>query len=58
MATKSILKSIHIRDKGAAERLVNALQHASGKGSKQITPTRTFSDASREEIHKMFGREK
>lgn len=55
MATKSVLKSIHIRDKNAAERLVSALEHASGKGSKQVLQTRMFSDASREEIRKMFG---
>lgn len=57
MATKSVLKSIHIRDKTAAKRLVSALENASGKTSKQIASTRMFSDANREEIHKMFGRE-
>lgn len=55
MATKSVLKSIHIRDKNAAERLVSALEHASEKGAKQVLRTRMFSDASREEIRKMFG---
>lgn len=55
MATKSVLKSIHIRDKRAAERLVSALEHAAEKGSKQVLRTRMFSDANRDEIRKMFG---
>lgn len=52
---KSVLKSIHIQDKRAAERLVSALEHAAEKGSKQVLRTRMFSDANRDEIRKMFG---
>ena len=55
MATKSVLKNVRIKDKTSALRLVNALENAAGKGSRPVKHTRTFSDASREEIRKMFG---
>ena len=55
MATKSVLKNVRIKDKKAATRLVSALENAAGKGSQTVKHTRTFSDASREEIRKMFG---
>ena len=55
MATKSVLKSVDIKTKKSAAALVNALENAKGKGAKTVTATRTFSDASREEIRKMFG---
>lgn len=58
MATKSILKSIHVRDRSSAFRLVRALENAEKKGRETPVKTRTFSDASREEIRKMFGAEK
>lgn len=54
VATKSVLKSVHIKDKKSAVRLVNAMEHAEGKRSQIVTHSRPFSDASREEIRKMF----
>lgn len=57
MATKSVLKNVHIRDKKSALRLVNALENAAGKRSKEVMQTRSFSDASKEEIRKMFGKD-
>lgn len=55
VATKSVLKSIHIKDKKAAVRLVCAMENAAKKKSQDVGQTRMFSDASREEIRKMFG---
>ena len=56
VATKSVLKSVRIKDKTSAYRLVNTLEHAEGKRSKVVMHSRTFSDASRDEIRKMFGK--
>ena len=36
MATKSILKTIHIKKRKSALSLVNALENASGKSSKDV----------------------
>lgn len=58
MATKSILKTIHIKSPKSASRLVSALENASGKSYKAVEMTRTASDASQKEIFKMFGKEK
>lgn len=55
MATKSVLKSVDIKTRESALALVNALENAKGKHAQPVTKTRTFSDASREEIRKMFG---
>lgn len=35
--------------------LVNALENAKGKHAQPVTNSRAFSDASKEEIRKMFG---
>lgn len=55
MATKSILKTIHIKDQRAATALANALENARGKSEKVVTFQRAPSEASREDIRKMFG---
>lgn len=55
MATKSISKSVHIKSRASARSLVNALENASGKHAKDVVRSRSFSDASREDIRKMFG---
>ena len=49
MATKSILKTIHIKSPKSASRLVSALENASGKSSKAVEMTRTASDASQKD---------
>jgi hypothetical protein len=54
MATKSILKTVCIRSKKSALRLVKALESTSAKRPKQISFSRPYSDASREDIRKMF----
>ena len=55
MATKSILKTIHIKEPGAAAALVGALEHAKGKSEKEVVFERSSSEASRADIRKMFG---
>lgn len=55
MATKSVLKNIDVKTRNSALALVNALENAKGKHAQQVVKTRTFSDANKEEIRKMFG---
>lgn len=55
MATKSVLKTVDIKTRGTALALVNALENAKGKHTQNVNRNRVFSDASRSEIHKIFG---
>ena len=55
MATKSVLKNIDIKTRKSAIALVNALENAQGKHSQPVSNNREFTDASKEEIRKMFG---
>ncbi len=55
MATKSILKSINIRTRNAAESLARAMENAHTKKSTPVKMSRPVSDASDEDIRKMFG---
>lgn len=55
MATKSILKNVTIKDRRSTQRLVSALENAHGKRSQDVQHQRSHSDASREDIRKMFG---
>lgn len=55
MATKSVLKNIDVKSRESALALVNALENAKGKHAQHVVKTRVFSDASKEEIRKMFG---
>ena len=55
MATKSILKTIHIKKKRPALALVRALEHASGKSEKDVVFSKSYSEAFKSEIQKMFG---
>lgn len=58
VATKSVLKNIDVKTRNSAVALVNALENAKGKHAQQVVKTRTFSDANKEEIRKMFGANK
>lgn len=58
MATKSVLKTIDIKERRAALAITRALEHAKEKHTQPVVKQRTFSDASREEIIKMFGEKK
>ena len=55
MATKSILKSVNIRNKGAAERFAAAMETAHLKKSQPVKMSRPVSEATDDEIRKMFG---
>ncbi len=55
MATKSILKTVHIKNPQSAERLISALEDAAAKPEKEAEVSVAASDASREEIRRMFG---
>lgn len=56
MATKSILKNVDIRDKKLGKSLVVALENASGKKSKKVTLSRTYSDVRGDVIKEIFGK--
>ena len=58
MATKSILKTIHIKDSRAARQLANALEYAAERPAKEVTMSKIVTEAGREDIRKMFGIEK
>jgi len=58
MATKSILKTVDIKDRRTAQAFVRALENAKDKRVETVERKRTFSDAGREEIEKMFGDKK
>lgn len=55
MATKSILKTIHIRDQKSALNLANALEKSSQAKDLKVKYTRPVSTASRDRIQKLFG---
>lgn len=55
MATKSVLKNVDIKTRASALALVSALENAKGKSSQPVVQNRTFTDADKEEIQKMFG---
>ena len=55
MATKSVLKTVLIKDRRTASSLVSALENASGKKAKEVVISRTCSELGREEIKKLFG---
>ena len=54
MATKSILKTVHVKSPLAARKLASALENAKKKASKEVRLSKGCSEASRDEIKKMF----
>lgn len=57
MATKSVLKTIHINKRRSALSLVRALENASQKSQKEVIFQRSYSTATKDEIKKLFGAE-
>lgn len=55
MATKSILKTVHIKERKSAIALVNALENAKGKSAQKVKFKRMPSEVSREDVRTMFG---
>lgn len=56
MATKSILKNVDIKQKKLGKSLIVALENASGKTSKNVSLSRTYSDVRGEKIQEIFGK--
>ena len=54
MATKSVLKTIYIKDAKAANRLILALENAERKSVSDQKSSRKVSTASEDEIRSMF----
>ncbi len=54
MATKSILKSVNIKDQQLGKNLVHALEQASNKSAKDVRLQKSCSQMSAEEIRKTF----
>ena len=55
LATKSILKTVHIKEKKSAVALINALENSKTRAHREVELTRPYSDASLTDIKKMFG---
>ena len=55
MATKSILKTIYIKDRRAARRLVSALEHVSEKAGQNVEVSRSVKELDKDDIQKIFG---
>jgi len=55
MATKSILKNVDIKDRKLARSFIYALEKAQSKKSKEVHLSRTCSEATGDEIKKLFG---
>lgn len=55
MATKSILKTIVIKDSSTAGKLAKAMDRAMEKVSKEVLISHKVSEASRDEIKTLFG---
>lgn len=58
MATKSILKSVNIKTNHAAVRLADAMEYAKDRPGRKVDFQRPVSDATAEDIIKMFGQKK
>jgi hypothetical protein len=56
MATKSILKTVHIKDRRSARRLANALENSQVKPSKEVRMGVKVTNASKKEIRDIFGK--
>ena len=55
MATKSILKTIDVRDKYFGKKIVDALENAEHAHSKEIVMSRSVKNIGKESIHDIFG---
>ncbi|MCL2355585.1 MAG: hypothetical protein FWC70_00320 [Defluviitaleaceae bacterium] len=55
MATKSMIKSVNIKNKRLAEGLVSALENAEKKSSKEVVLQRRLDEVKGENIKRYFG---
>ena len=58
MATKSVLKTINIKEKATCRSLINALEHAENKSSQPVQFSRPVRVADHELAKKLFGENK
>lgn len=54
MATKSMLKSVYIKNKKAGHQLVEAMERAYKADDHEVVLSKSFSVASKEEVKKLF----
>ena len=54
MATKSMLKSINIKNRSQAKKLVNALEHAQVNRGKKVIMNRSVVEVKKEDLAKLF----
>lgn len=54
MATKSILKNIIIKNKKTCRSLINALENAQNKTAKDVSFSKGYHNATKDEIDKIF----
>ena len=57
MATKSILKTIEIRDSKSAKKLIDILEKAKDKKYKLVANSKKHNYLTKDDMLKMFGRE-
>lgn len=55
MATKSILKSIHVKERKQAAKLVSAMERAERQRPQRVNFSRMVSVADRDEVKLLFG---
>lgn len=55
MATKSMLKSVDVRDKYLGRNLISALENAEKKGAKSVTFSKSVKTVRKDKIKALFG---
>lgn len=55
MATKSICKTVHIRDRRLAAQLMNALESAKGKHFNNVIMTKKVRNPKGDQLKELFG---
>lgn len=56
MATKSILKTVNIKNRQDCISLVNALEHAKDKKAQDVVMSRAYKVATKDDVLKIFGK--
>ena len=55
VATSSIFKNVHPKEKASIRKLVNALEHSKASKANDVQMTRPVSDFTADQIRKIFG---
>ena len=56
MATKSFLKTVHVRDRAFAKKLIDALEHAESKRSIEVEFSKPVKDIPKDKIKALFSK--